>query len=148
MKKQWYLIQCNYGKIDLAQRNLEDMGVECFCPRLSLDELKILFDNKKKFTKGCCIFPPYLFVRFNVNTIQISKIQHTIGIKGFVRFGGNINPIPDIVIDKIMSGNYLSAIDKDVIKLIRCGNETLRGDFLLSMIERALGRGVINNSFG
>nr|WP_241389538.1 transcription termination/antitermination NusG family protein [Serratia proteamaculans]ULG13678.1 AnfA1 [Serratia proteamaculans]ULG15129.1 AnfA1 [Serratia proteamaculans]ULG16365.1 AnfA1 [Serratia proteamaculans]ULG19438.1 AnfA1 [Serratia proteamaculans] len=145
MKKKWYLIRCNYGKIDLGQKSLEAMGVECFCPRLSPAELKILFDNKKSFSKGWCIFPPYLFVRFDIDHIPISKIQHAIGVKGFVRFGGGINSIPDIVIGKIMKNDYLSGIDKDVIKLIRCENKILRVDALLSMIESELGKIIIGN---
>jgi len=138
MKKKWYLIRSNYGKVDLSQKNLEALGVECFSPKLSPSELNSLFDNKKRFSRGCYLFPPYVFIRFNIDNISISKIQHTVGVKGFVRFGIVINPIPDAVVDKIIKKDYLSGLDKEILKLLRCNDEHLRGDALLSLIDHAI----------
>nr|AAC44461.1 AnfA1 [Serratia entomophila] len=151
MKKKWYLIRCNYGKIDLGQKSLETYGLfEGFPapnlkPSLEFEGFYLTF-QKNFFRKGMVYFsPPYLFVRFDIDHIPISKIQHAIGVKGFVRFGGGIKSIPDIVIGKIMKNDYLSGIDKDVIKLIRCENKVLRVDTLLSMIESQLGKTIIRN---
>jgi transcription antitermination factor NusG len=147
MKMKWYLIRSNYGKVGLSQKNLEALGVECFSPKLSPSELHIMFGNKKKFKKEYHLFSPYIFVKFNVSDIPISKIQHTVGVKGFVRFGASINPIPNSVAEKIINKDYFSGLDKDVIKLIRCDNENLRGEILLSIIDHAISSATTNNLF-
>ena len=97
--KNWYLLQTKPNQENKAILNLENQNYEVYQPKIST--------RKKKKGQWQSIsetlFPLYLFIHLNTEKDNWTKINSTLGVNRFVRFGlGNLpSPINDEIIATI-----------------------------------------------
>ena len=82
--KRWYLLYCKRGEQTRAKLNLENQGVECYYPEISLEKMA----RGKRIKKREPLFPCYVFVRFDFEQGQsFTAVRSTRGVVDFVRQG-------------------------------------------------------------
>lgn len=82
--KSWYLLYCKRGAQLRAKQNLENQGVECFYPQITIE--KIRRGKKQQITEP--LFPCYIFIYFNYEDgPSFTTIRSTKGVVDFIRFG-------------------------------------------------------------
>lgn len=72
----WYIISTKPKKEFVAERNLEQMGVDVYLPLFEKKQKK----NKKKIEVIVPLFPGYLFVKFEFGKFY-QKVRYTRGVK-------------------------------------------------------------------
>ena len=83
MNVNWYLIHAKARQEDIAELNLQRLGVETFCPRIKQSKA----NQWKNQTEGkVALFPGYLFVRVDMST-EFRKVTYSQGVIGVVKFG-------------------------------------------------------------
>jgi len=80
--KKWLVVQIKPNSYDLAIRNLERQGIETFIPKMKTTVRK----DKKFIYKDVSVFPGYLFVCFNPQNANWSKINNTYGVAKVLLF--------------------------------------------------------------
>ena len=101
--EQWYLACHKPGKDSIfkAMAALTHINGTAFCPQIRVYRPRA--DRPGHFRQVIeSLFPGYLFIAFDPELTQTSKIEHCPGISYLVRTAGHITPIRDIVIDEIM----------------------------------------------
>lgn len=92
---RWLVVRSKSRQETLALENLERQDFETYLPMLQL--------KKRRRNKWVNIveplFPGYLFVHVDPDQTTITPIRSTLGVNGIVRFGNNLVPIPDQVIE-------------------------------------------------
>ena len=149
MQKSWYLLCYRYGHAERAIKNLERLGVQCFSPRTK----KITPSGKRK-TGDCSekehMFPPYIFVEFNPEDILISSVQCTPGVNGFVRFGHEIKPISNVIMNDLLKVNNEANAEVNTVisKIIHYPDKQQRAIMFLNLMEKVMsGEGITLNHF-
>jgi len=94
MNINWYLIHAKARQEDTAERNLQHLGVEAFCPRFK--QLKAKRWKTQAEGKGP-LFPGYLFVRVDMST-EFRKVTYAHGVLRVVKFGS----APALVAEEII----------------------------------------------
>lgn len=89
----WYAVSTKPRQEDLAELNLQRLGVETFCPQLK--QTKLI--RRKRQTVTGPLFPGYLFTRFNLDT-HYRAVNYARGVRKLVAFG----PVPVVVDDEII----------------------------------------------
>lgn len=138
MSKSWYLLRYHYGQVVHAITGLERLGVNC----LSVCK-KEVYESRKRgelcMITSEHIFSPYLFIEFEQDLISFSSINYTPGVNDFVRFGQQIKPINNKIINTILRTHKKNdEIDKTLSIITTCNNKNQRVIMLLSMIEKNL----------
>ncbi len=93
----WFAVQAKPRHEKIACENL---ARQCFNPYLP----KIL---TKKRSNGRwvlveeCLFPGYLFIHVDPATTSLSPVRSTLGVSKLVRFGSQLKPVPDDIINFI-----------------------------------------------
>ena len=83
MNINWYLIHAKNRQENTAERNLQHLGVETFCPRFK----QIKANRCKAQAEGKIpLFPGYLFVRVDMST-EFRKVTYAHGVLRVVKFG-------------------------------------------------------------
>lgn len=95
--KNWYLLYCKSREEGRAQTNLENQGVESFFPTIQIE--KIL--RKQKIVVDEALFPSYLFVYIDPEHPVFPRIRSTRGVFDFVRFGGKVTTVPNLLVDQL-----------------------------------------------
>ena len=94
MNINWYLIHAKNRQEDTAERNLQHLGVETFCPRFK----QIKANRSKAQAEGKIpLFPGYLFVRVDMST-EFRKVTYAHGVLRVVKFGS----APALVAEEII----------------------------------------------
>lgn len=83
MNINWYLIHAKARQEGTAERNLQHLGVETFCPRFK--QIKANRRKTQSEEKGL-LFPGYLFVRVDMST-EFRKVTYAHGVLRVVQFG-------------------------------------------------------------
>jgi len=96
-ENNWYVVQTKPRQEKVAVENLERQGYVTYCPQIV--QPKRLRQRWQKVREP--LFPRYLFVRLNVGIDNFSPIRSTLGVHGFVKFGGQPAVMPINVIDAI-----------------------------------------------
>jgi len=94
MNINWYLIHVKARQEGTAERNLQHLGVETYCPRF-----KPIKANRYKTPaegKGT-LFPGYLFVRVDMSS-EFRKVTYAHGVLRVVKFGS----APALVAEEII----------------------------------------------
>lgn len=96
---QWFLITYNYQAFQQVNDSIRALLVEAFSPVTY--SLKKRSDGTGHRSKSTHLFPGYLFVRLNPEDVHPSTISVLPGVKEFVRFGGEICAVSDLMIDSL-----------------------------------------------
>jgi len=92
-KTKWYVVNTNPRCEELVATLLKKEGIEAFLPKL-----------KNHHQKMEPLFPGYLFINFNSNNSNWSKINFTQGVRKLISFGGRPVPVPEKIIHLIGYG--------------------------------------------
>lgn len=95
--KQWYLVYCKRGGQAKAKLNLENQGVHCFYPEIKVE--KILRGTKQEVNEP--LFPSYMFIQFDPESVQFTSIRSTRGVIDFVRVGRDPAKVPVALIEEL-----------------------------------------------
>ena len=97
MNINWYLIHAKTRQEDTAERNLQHLGVETFCPRFK----RIKANRCKTQAEGKVpLFPGYLFVRVDMST-EFRKVTYAHGVLRVVKFGSAPAMVAEEIIHSI-----------------------------------------------
>ena len=97
MNINWYLIHTKARQEGTAERNLQHLGVETFCPRFKQKKA----DRGKTQAEGKGpLFPGYLFVRVDMST-EYRKVTYAYGVLRVVKFGSAPALVPEEIIHSI-----------------------------------------------
>ena len=92
--KGWFLVQTKPQQESRALENLQQQGVNAFCPRVLVEKLS---KGKRKVSKEV-LFPNYLFVEIDQEAVSALSINYTRGVNRIVSFGNNPSQVPDQLI--------------------------------------------------
>ncbi|WP_157957926.1 transcription/translation regulatory transformer protein RfaH [Aliidiomarina celeris] len=95
----WYLLHCKARQEERARLNIENQGYITCLPLLTRE--KIL--RKKRTQVNEALFPNYLFVQVNPNTVNFNALRSTRGINGVVRFGGVPAEVPEGIMREMLA---------------------------------------------
>lgn len=93
----WYLVQSRPRQAERAEFNLRNQGYVVYHPRLSVERIR-------RGRRRCCeesLFPNYLFIRLQRWVDNWHPLRSTRGVARLVGFGGEPQPVDDVLIDNI-----------------------------------------------
>lgn len=93
----WYALQHKPAQGDRALQHLQNQGIACFYPKISVEKIK----GGKRSKKLEPLFPGYLFVNLEQTDPMWSKLRSTRGVLRIVGFANKPAPISDAVIQHI-----------------------------------------------
>ena len=94
----WYAINTKPRQEDLAEQNLQRLGLETFCPQLKQN--KVI--RRIRRTVIGPLFPGYLFAQFNLNT-HYRAVNYARGVQRLVCFGLSPAIVDEEMIESIKS---------------------------------------------
>lgn len=112
MSALWYVIRSKPNKESFLWEQLCYREIECYYPRLHVKPVNPRARRIKAY------FPGYLFVRVDLEHINLSALQWMPGAAGMVSFGGSPAYVPEAL---------LNAIRKRVDEINAAGGELLEG---------------------
>jgi transcriptional antiterminator RfaH len=92
----WYALSTKPRQEDLADINLQRLGVETFYPQLREDRLV----RRKRQTMVGPLFPGYLFARFDAER-QYRAVNFAQGVRRLLTFGSEFATVDEAVIASI-----------------------------------------------
>ena len=95
--KGWFLVQTKPQQETRALENLQQQGVNAFCPQVLVEKLS---RGKRKVSKEV-LFPNYLFVEFDQEAVSALSINYTRGVNRIVSFGKVPSQVPDQLISQL-----------------------------------------------
>ncbi|WP_421215153.1 transcription termination/antitermination NusG family protein [Aeromonas jandaei] len=102
--EQWYLAIHKPGKGNAikAQLFLSNIGVDVFIPQICRFHHRV--DRPGQYRKIIePLFPGYLFICFDYEKQHINKVESCPGVSRLVRFGGQLKPLNEAVVDEIVT---------------------------------------------
>lgn len=103
----WYLLYCKRGQLLRAMEHLQRQNVTCLTPFISVEKVV----QGKRVTVDEPLFPNYMFVSFDPETIHTTTISATRGVSHFVRFGALPATVPEQVISDLMQAEKSHYVD-------------------------------------
>ena len=94
----WYAVNTKSRQENLAERNIQRLGLETFCPQLKQD--KVI--RRRRQTVIRPLFPGYLFARFNLAT-HYRAVNYAQGVRKIVTFGSTPEAVDEVIIESIKS---------------------------------------------
>ncbi len=91
----WLAVQSKPRQEQIAVDNLERQDFVVYYPRIS--QRKRIRGSWQMVTSA--LFPGYLFLYADLRQQDVSVVRSTIGVKKLVRFGTELVPVPEEVID-------------------------------------------------
>ena len=104
--RMWYVAQSNPQKEMLVWEQLYLRGIEAYCPRLRVHPVNPRARKIKPY------FPGYLFIRADLNEVDLFNLRWMPGAVGLVCFGNEAATVPD---------ELIQAIQHRVKELNECG---------------------------
>ena len=97
--KHWYAVYCKPREDERAEQHLHRQAFEVFRPRHRV---------RRRRAGGMTtiiesLFPRYLFIHLDDVAQNWAPIRSTRGVAGLVRWGDRVPPVPDAVVDGLMS---------------------------------------------
>ncbi len=93
---RWYVIHAKPHQEGTVEVQLQQMGMEVFCPRLK--QVKVV--RRKRKSVVVPLFPGYLFSRFRLQD-QYRAVVYARGVRRIVCFGTTPSPVDDRLVDGI-----------------------------------------------
>jgi transcriptional antiterminator RfaH len=121
---QWFVVRCQTKREHIAAANLRNLPeVEAFCPRLRYRKAT----RRGKIWWVEPMFPGYVMAKFSIAEME-RAVTFCQGVRGLVRFGSEIPPVPDSFVESIKQEirNHKGGMDEEVISLsptIEIGDE-------------------------
>ncbi len=113
-KSNWFTVANKPRQKQIALENLQRQGLECILP---MTEKPYQRHSKKHQRIIEPLFPLYLFLKANASYQNLAPVCSTTGVLGMVRFGIELDVVPEGVINTIKA-----SIEKDTglvkIKLV------------------------------
>ena len=117
---KWFLLQTKSKQEVRAVENLERQGVNSFCPMIRVE--KIL--RGSRVIKQEALFPGYLFVNFNQESVSSITVRSTRGVSRFVTCAGAPVNVPETLIDQLMRRSDLT--DDEVVSVLPKEGDSLQ----------------------
>jgi transcriptional antiterminator RfaH len=95
----WYAIRTKARQEHIAVENLDRQDFETFLPLIRQSRRRR--NQWREITEP--LFPGYLFTRLDLDADNIAPIRSTRGVTGLVRFGSMPIPVPNAVVENLMS---------------------------------------------
>ncbi len=102
----WYALQHKPAQGDRALAHLQNQGIACFYPKVSVEK----FRAGKRVKSREPLFPGYLFVSLEQTDPMWAKLRSTRGVIRIVGFGNRPVPIPDEILEHIKTS--LNAVEE------------------------------------
>jgi transcriptional antiterminator RfaH len=96
--KSWFLVQTKPKQEMRALENLQQQGVNAFCPQVLVEKL---LRGKRKVSKEV-LFANYLFVEFDDKAVSALSINYTRGVNRIVSFGNTPSQVPAQLVAQLM----------------------------------------------
>lgn len=96
---RWYVVRTKVRQEAVALANLDRQDFKTYLPTIRVTRRQ----SGKWRAAAEPLFPGYLFVEVDVTVQSAAPIANTRGAIGLVRFGGEISPVPDGIVDGIMA---------------------------------------------
>ena len=128
MSKQWFVVYCKSREELRAQQNLENQGIHSFFPKVRKQKMS----RGKKTVVEEALFPSYLFIFVDPESINFSRIRSTRGINDFVRFGHKIACVSETLIKQLEDACHsINDLEIDTKSQLKSGDkvEILSGSF-------------------
>lgn len=94
---EWFCLRCQTKREHIAAGHLRELeGVEVFCPRLRYRKAT----RRGKVWWVEPMFPGYVLAKFNMAEME-RAVTFCHGIRGLIRFGSEIPPVPDSFVEAI-----------------------------------------------
>jgi transcriptional antiterminator RfaH len=93
--ERWYVVQTNVRQEQIALENLSRQGYQCFYPRIKQWHKR----RGKRYLSEEAFFPGYLFISLDLDQTNTTPIRSTRGVTSLIRFGYQIQPVPEAVIE-------------------------------------------------
>ncbi len=94
---QWFCVRCQTKREHIAADRLREFeGVEVFCPRLRYRKAT----RRGKVWWVESMFPGYVLAKFDISEME-RAVTFCQGVRGLVRFGSEIPPVPDAFVEAI-----------------------------------------------
>ena len=93
----WFLIQTRVKQEKVAEENLRHQGFNIFLPTIKMVGRRAGHWQDVEEP----LFPGYLFIYVNQHQQNIAPIRSTKGVLKLVRFGTELQPVPDVIVDEI-----------------------------------------------
>lgn len=95
----WYCVRAQTKREHIAAGHLRELeGVEVFCPRLRYRKAT----RRGKIWWVEPLFPGYLLAKFDLAAME-RAVTFSQGVRGLVRFGGQIPPVPQGFVDLLQA---------------------------------------------
>ena len=97
--KCWYTVHTKPRQETVAEENLQRQGFPVYLPRIQAARRKK--DRWQDVIEP--LFPRYLFMQVDAETVSLAPVRSTRGVNNLVRFGYQLVPVPDELIACIKS---------------------------------------------
>ena len=94
MTRRWYVVRTNPRSERLAAASLEREGMEHFFPKVRVPEVG-------GAGREVPLFPGYLFLRLDTESLRWLSVDRLPGILGWVQLGNELPSVPDVVIGEL-----------------------------------------------
>jgi len=144
---RWYVVRTPPKREHIVASHLRELeGVEVFCPRLRYRKAT----RRGKVWWVEAMFPGYVLAKFSLAEMQ-RMVAYQQGVRGLVKFGNDIPPVPDILVETLRREMVKTADEEtlpETITLrprISCGDEVEvahgpLGGFLGTVVDVLPGR--------
>jgi transcriptional antiterminator RfaH len=92
----WYIVQTKPHKEAWVERFLRGMVADVFLPRI-VERVRAGRTMQRRVSP---MFPSYLFARLSLDSLG-KTVRYTQGVRDFVRFGGNAQPVSSETVEAI-----------------------------------------------
>lgn len=116
--KHWYAVHTRARQERIAAENLMRQSFETYLPYTQTQKRRA---NRWQPAVEP-LFPGYVFVRLDLSRDNTAPIRSTRGAVGLVRFGSELRPVPDVVIDALMEAQPSAAEAVELSQLFQAGD--------------------------
>lgn len=121
---QWYCVKTLPKREHIAAGHLREIeGVEVFCPRLRYRKAT----RRGKVWWVEAMFPGYVLAKFVLKDLE-RLVGYSQGVRGLVRFGGEVPPVPGAVVEKLRREVRDRLSEEDAEDTLTVGPEISAGD--------------------
>jgi transcriptional antiterminator RfaH len=120
----WFCVKTLPKREHIAAGHLREIeGVEVFCPRLRYRKAT----RRGKVWWVEAMFPGYVLARFVLADLE-RVVGYAQGVRGLVRFGGEVPPVPDAMVERLRQEVRERLSEDDAEDTLTVGPEVRAGD--------------------
>lgn len=97
----WYVVQTKVRQERVARDQLERQQFETYLPMVRIARRK----GQKWHHVVEPLFAGYLFVKLDLSRQNVAPVRSTRGVRGLVKFGEEIRPVPNEIIDALANSH-------------------------------------------